>query len=185
MASVTFYADAPWGPADDRWRSSNRALRRLIDHHRADLEHTTGIGHRIRCSLESLFPIFDTLCRSTCQWCPEPCCIVNKVWIDFQDLLFWHLIECDIPPGQLKSTEREPCRYLKHRGCMLPRLIRPWGCTQYICSAQRKRLIEDNCAGENFVDQTIQAIRLARFDLEASFVDIVLCDRHQSAAESH
>ena len=185
MASVTFYTDAPWGPADDRWQTTNRALKRLVDRHRADLQLTAEIGEKIRCALESLFPIFDQLCRSTCQWCPEPCCIVNKVWIDFQDLLFWHLIECTIPPGQLKSTDLEPCRYLKHRGCMLPRLIRPWGCTQYVCRTQQKRLLENNPAQEVYVDQTIQAIRLARFDMEASFVDIVLCDRHQCAVDAH
>jgi hypothetical protein len=182
MNAVQFYTDVPSGPADRMWQDSNRALQRLITRHQAGLERSMSIGQMILHLLESIFPLLDELCRSTCRWCPEPCCIVNKVWINFQDLLFLHLTGCSIPPGQLCGDQYAPCRYLGRNGCRLPRRIRPWGCTQYICSTQKKRLEKNHAGRQKHLEETIHAIRLARLDMEESFIEVVSNHRRKTGS---
>lgn len=173
MDSIEFYDDAPWGDADRTWRETNRALNRLISLYLPKLDLSISTARNIRCKLEAIFPIMEKLCRRTCPWCPEPCCIVNKVWIDFQDLVFLHLTSQLIPPGQLTTTQYDTCRYLKSDGCLLPRNIRPWGCTQYVCRTQIKNLQKRNRMEMVKLEAEIRSIRTERLDMEESFVHTI------------
>ena len=173
MYDVDFYDNAPWGDADRRWRETNRALNRLIMLRLQDLDRSVSKARNIRRKLDVIYPIMDDLCRRTCPWCPEPCCIVNKVWIDFQDLVFLHLTSQSIPPGQLTTNQYETCRYLKSNGCILPRDIRPWGCTQYVCTTQIKNLQKRNRLAMDRLEAEIRSIRTERLDMEETFVQTI------------
>ena len=180
MERVEFYDAAPWGTADKQWQSTNRAMGRLIRLHRKGLDRTKSMAERILRKLESIFPIMEELCRVTCPRCPDPCCIVNKVWIDFQDLILLHLTGQKIPPGQLNTAQYENCRYLKPGGCMLPRNLRPWGCNQYVCSTQIKNLQRSNRLRLNRLDTDIRSIRIERLDMEDAFVLTISQNRKQN-----
>lgn len=171
MQGPTFFPVNVCHNVGREWRASNRALHRLIQHHRSNLEAAEHAAGRIRSPLQSLFPVLDQLCMATCPWCPEPCCIVNKVWFDFQDLLFFHLIGERLPPAQLASERRETCRYLAHRGCVLPRIIRPWACTMYVCGTQMRKLRRADEGVRERLQLTVQDIRIARLTMEEAFVN--------------
>ncbi|MGB5987685.1 MAG: hypothetical protein WBG37_20440, partial [Desulfobacterales bacterium] len=83
------------------WAASHQALWRLIRRHQRDLRPCQGVAIEIRQQLAALFPLLDAVCRRTCPWCPDPCCIVTTVWYDFIDLLFLHFIETPLPPAPL------------------------------------------------------------------------------------
>lgn len=126
--------DAPSLPL--KWHASNCALARLLNRHRRELDRARAVAMKIRRGIDDLSPLMTALCRRTCRFCPEICCIANTVWIDFRDLLFLHLIEAKIPPCQAASEPGEACPFLSHHGCCLPFRIRPWMCIKYICPAQ-------------------------------------------------
>ena len=151
------------------WITSNQVLDGLISHHSQYIKPATRIATLIRQELEAIFPLLDTICLRTCPWCPDPCCIVTKVWYDFIDLVFLHLIEVSLPPGPLASKLEDPCRYLSSWGCQLPRLIRPWGCIQYICSTQRKNLHRWKPGDEAQLDLVFNKIKDRRYQLETEF----------------
>ncbi|CAB5137190.1 hypothetical protein D3OALGA1CA_3618 [Olavius algarvensis associated proteobacterium Delta 3] len=168
MADVDFYPIHPWAGTESPWTSSNKALGRFIEHHRSDLKAGHSAAQTIRSHLASLFNVMDELCRNCCPWCPDPCCIVNKVWFDFRDLLFLHLLKLPIPPAQLNCGHHQACRYLAHRGCRIPRIIRPWACTRYLCATQRRFLDRLDGAVTSELQRTTDTIHDLRFEMEIS-----------------
>ncbi|WP_319405623.1 hypothetical protein [uncultured Desulfosarcina sp.] len=133
----SFWPEKGVFPQTPQWRESNCALTRLLAIHRRTLGRAIAVALEIRRDIDELTPLMAALCRRTCRFCPEPCCIGNTVWIDFRDLLFLHLLEEPIPPCQATSDPDDPCPFLSHHGCRLPPRIRPWMCTQYVCPTQR------------------------------------------------
>ena len=152
-----------------KWVATNRELGGLIRRHGRGLQPAAAVAAGIRAELEAIFPLIDAVCQRTCPWCPDPCCIVTRVWYDFIDLLFLHLIEAPLPPGPLAYRLEDPCRYLASRGCRLPRLIRPWGCTQYTCPVQYTSLRHFDPAAEKKLDGALGRVRESRYQLEAEF----------------
>ncbi len=80
--------------------------------------------------------MWEELCSLTYPQCDDNCCTASRVWFEYRDLLFFHLLELEIPPGQTRADLSQGCRYLTPRGCSQPRLIRPWRCSWYLCQAQ-------------------------------------------------
>lgn len=165
MQTVRFFKTVAVRDDPGRWEETNRAVRRLIRLHAARLEPVVGIAERIRRGMEFLFPIMDDLCRPTCPACLKPCCVVTRVWLDFRDLLFLHLLETIIPPAQLTWERTGKCCYLARGGCMLPRLIRPWACTLYLCPAHLAALRKEGV----HLGDVIEEIREDRMKMEAEF----------------
>jgi hypothetical protein len=145
------------------WVNSNQALGRFIQRQRLDAARRT--ASKIRQELTVLFPLIDRVSRATCP-CADACCLVTKVWFDFTDLLFFHLISVPLPPAPLADRLEDPCRYLSSQGCRLPRLIRPWGCLQYTCPIQRRYLRGHYPQAEIDLDLALGRIRTLRYRLE-------------------
>lgn len=153
--------------ADSNWQASNQLLSDWISDRHRRLTEATLVARSIRDRLTAVFPLMADLCRNTCPWCPEPCCIVTRVWFDFRDVLLFHLTATPIPPGPMRRDKLATCRYLTPRGCALLRLQRPWACTQYICATQRRRLVKTggSLALEK-LESEIQGIAAARIVME-------------------
>jgi len=114
----------PWG-STTTWKAAKWNLDYLIRLHRPELDRAVNFAREVQFRLESIFPLMDDLCAVTCPWCPDPCCLAAKVWVDFKDLLFLHLCCLQIPPVQLLPDLKIKCRYSSPRGCTLPRITRP------------------------------------------------------------
>ena len=177
MTSTRFFSAAPGPMGGGTWQQSNLALGRLIRNRRTELGKASALAALIHKRLTDLFPLLDNLCRSTCPWCPDPCCIVNKVWFDFQDLLFMHLCEHPIPPVQLRGEMNDACPYLNHRGCMLPRIIRPWACTRYICATQANHLSKKTKSSRETLETAFASIRIARMGMEDALLEAISPER--------
>lgn len=162
----------PWGSVV-KWDEANRSVEHLIGLHRPELEQTFFLARNIQGQLESIFPLIDDLCASTCPWCPDPCCMIAKVWIDFQDLLFLHLSGQVIPQAQLLQELGNTCRYWSHRGCTLTRIVRPWICTWYSCPPQMANFRKQHPVVQETFNHAVQAIKTARNQMEAEFIRVV------------
>ncbi len=99
----------PWG-STTTWNAAKWNLDYLIRLHRPELDRAVNFAREVRVRLESIFPLMDDLCADTCPWCPDPCCLAAKVWVDFKDLLFLHLCCRQIPPVQLLPDLKKKCR---------------------------------------------------------------------------
>ena len=157
-------------PQTPQWQESNCALARLLATHRRVLEKAIAVAVEIRRRIDELTPSMTALCRRTCRFCPEPCCITNTVWIDFRDLLFLHLLEEPIPSCQAASDPGDACPFLNHHGCRLPRRIRPWMCTQYICPTQWVVLKKEGGSTAAALIGQIERIENQRVRMEADVI---------------
>lgn len=128
-----------WGTLSE-WNEVNRTLNFLLNRYRKDMLRAVQVAHDIADALNAVFPVQDFLCSETCTHCPEPCCLNATVWLDFKDLLFFHLTGQYIPEKQLIEKTGDVCRYSSPTGCLLPRLSRPWTCTYYLCPPQKLKL---------------------------------------------
>ena len=172
MANDFYSSSLLWG-SPEKWREATETMGILIRLHRPNLNRAVGYARNIYSQMESIFSLLDDLCFSTCPWCPDPCCLVAKVWIDFQDLLFIYLNQQQLPPAQLLQDFNKPCRYLKAAGCTLPRITRPWICTRYLCPVQSANLRQKPVAVQSFFNQTVRNIKIARKEMEAEFIRVV------------
>jgi hypothetical protein len=172
MATV-FYQTSPAYGSPAAWCESNLAVGHVIQLHQTQLKAAVELAHKIRRGMEALFPIMDELCLLTCAMCPDRCCLVATVWIDFRDLLFLHLNELPIPPAQLIGNLGEDCRYYSHRGCLLPRCLRPWACTVYLCGAQVKILRKMPSTVQKDFAHHVGSIKEQRLAMEAEFIRVI------------
>ena len=172
MGSNFYRAEPLWGTTDT-WKTANRILEYLIRRHGPDMSRAIVLARDIQVRLESIFLLLDDLCVVTCPWCPDPCCLKAKVWMDFKDLLFLHLNGHEIPPAQILADLKETCRYWGPRGCMLPRIFRPWVCTWYLCPTQKAKLRQQPKSVQDKFIFTVQAIKSARKEMENEFIRIV------------
>lgn len=162
----------PWNSIAS-WQEANRSLNFLIQRNLSELDRTMSLAHKVQTRLASIFSFLDDLCRVTCPWCPDPCCLSAKVWIDFKDLLFLHLGGHQIPPEQLMSNLKDVCRYWSLKGCVLQRMSRPWVCTWYLCSTQQANLRQKARHTQDEFSCLIQTVKACRTEMEAEFVRIV------------
>lgn len=166
------HTEPSWGSITD-WQEANRSLDYLIRLHRHKLSRAVRLAGEVQVQLESIFPLLDDLCAVTCPWCPDPCCLLARAWIDFKDLLFLHLVSRQIPPSQLLTDLNSACRYIGPRGCLLPRVARPWTCTWYLCPTQMTRLRQKSIPVQDKFSQAVQDIKTGRKEMETEFIRMV------------
>jgi hypothetical protein len=156
------------------WQAANATVNYLIDRHAHQIFAVKQTAQQIRYSLIAINDMLDALCRRTCAWCPEPCCLSADVRYDFKDLLFLHLTNQPIPQGQPKETRGRKCRYIGVKGCTLHRCSRPWICTWYLCPTQKKRLSKGNSDSLISLTTEIGKIQQLRKAMESAFIRINL-----------
>ena len=161
-------SEIPWGIPDD-WVKANKTISYLARIYRHKLRPVIKLAHDTRNRLETIFPILNNLCMNSCTMCPEPCCLSAKIWFNYQDLLFLHFTEQPIPDNQPLSSVKDQCRYISPKGCILPRLHRPWICTWYLCPPQMAVLRREIGKKEQ-VEQMILEIKEKRKAMENEFI---------------
>jgi hypothetical protein len=170
---TNFNLDIPPWNSIASWQEANQSLHFLIKRNLTELDRAITLAYKVEIRLTSIFSILDDLCIVTCPWCPDPCCLTAKVWIDFKDLLFLHLGGHQVPPAQLLSDLKKVCRFWSLKGCVLPRMSRPWVCTWYLCPTQKANLCQKACHTQDEFNRLIQAVKVCRTEMEAEFVRVV------------
>lgn len=162
-----------WGrPA--LWREANQTLNYLVATHGERFARASMIAHKIRAYQERLHGLMDDLCLRTCPWCPDPCCLQARVWIDFRDLIYLHLGGLPKPGEQLFYADDSTCRYLGGKGCRLPRKSRPWACTRYLCPTHNNIIHQKGDVFRTSLEKSIQSVKNGRKRLEAEFMRVIL-----------
>ncbi|MFP4476993.1 MAG: hypothetical protein ACLFOY_15645 [Desulfatibacillaceae bacterium] len=164
--------DIPWTTPME-WAAANEALRHVVDVRKNDLgrafEHAVGL----MSSLSRLDGAMDELCKGTCPWCAEPCCLHATVWVDFTDLLFMHLAGVRPPPTQLRDSWSGPCHYAGPNGCRLPRASRAWVCNWYLCPTQKARMRKWPKTAKRDLELDLDRMADGRRSMEKAFIAVV------------
>jgi hypothetical protein len=162
----------PWS-SDSEWQEINAVLADLIRRRRSRLDRPRRMAQMIEARLTRLFGMMEGLCRRTCAYCPNPCCLHAKVWLDFTDLVFLHLTGHPVPERQPIRRYEEVCCYWQARGCRLARISRPWICTWYLCPAQTSRIRRRPVVEYRGLEDEIRGIQAARRGFEGVFLEMM------------
>ncbi len=162
----------PWGTPVG-WREACFSINHPLRLHRSRLDKALTLAKNLRTQLVLLFPLLDDLCRVSCPWCPDPCCIKANVWFDFKDILFFSLNNDPIPLHQLKTRSGDICRYSGSKGCTLPRITRPWICTWYLCPTHTAILRKKSHLIRDFFSKRVGDIKICRREMEREFIKVI------------
>ncbi len=115
----------------------------------------------------------DRLCRLSCPSCVDICCVRATVWYDFRDLLFLFCLQQKLPSAQIATKKGKGCDHLRAAGCELPRVVRPFVCTWYICPAQCSTIRWNDCEtiSEDLIPM-LKVIQHKRKELEKRFLGL-------------
>jgi hypothetical protein len=91
-----------------------------------------------------------------------------------RDLVYLHLNQLPIPLSQTISGIGETCCYISHRGCKLPRSIRPWICTWYLCPSQTANARNNKAGRRRALSRALEEIKALRKDLEDEFIRVIM-----------
>lgn len=161
----------PWRDLDC-WQEACWAVDHALDFHAGGLAGASAIAAEILAAIQALSPIMDQLCRATCPECTACCCRVATVWYDFRDLLYLRLVRLAPVSGQVRKT-MDGCSLLGSNGCRLPREVRPFICTWYLCPPQKLLVSgQDNSLYSTMIPG-IERIRRLRTRLETTFLTVV------------
>lgn len=159
----------PWGSAP-AWQEANFSIDFHIKRCYPRLGQARLIARETCIRLESIFPDLDEIGRLTCSRCPNACCLSASPWYDWRDLIFLHLNKLSIPRTQTISGYGETCCYIRHKGCSLPRITRPWICTWYLCPAQTANLNARDRGKRQILSRLMVEIKVFRKNLEDEFI---------------
>jgi hypothetical protein len=162
----------PWSSLH-QWQEINTSIQILSHIHRFEFNRQLKpVIEQITNQLISINNLLDHLSQVSCPRCPAPCCLSAKIWFDLKDLLFMHLREAAFPVSQPLSQSTDTCRYLRPKGCALPRIIRPWICTWYLCPTQMAIIRSGREPVFKTLPPQISALKILRNRLEDRFIDI-------------
>ena len=173
MLEVNDHIILTWG-RPSLWREANQTLIYLVERHRNLLTRASFEAQSICDNQATLSDLMDEICLRTCPWCPEPCCAVARVWFDFRDLIFLHVSNLPVPNDQPLYEDEKTCRYLGVKGCRLPRNIRPWTCTRYLCPTQMNIIRKKDSPFQAALEQAVWVVKSERKRLEREFMQVIL-----------
>ena len=163
----------PWGSIA-AWQEANRSIDFHLKRYSPRLMPVMQSARETRRRLESIFLSLNDLCLMTCPRCPDVCCLSASPWYDLRDLIFLHLNQLSIPLTQPISGFKETCCYLSHKGCTLPRIIRPWICTWYLCPPQTANVKDRNPDRWQTLSRVLGEIKACRKKLEDEFIRVII-----------
>ena len=163
----------PWG-SDADWRAANISIEYHLNRYYQDLTPAIHIARDIHTRLAPILDVLDDLNRITCPRCPDVCCLAASPWYDLRDLIFLHLNRLSIPRTQTIAGIKETCGYAGYRGCTLPRIIRPWICTWYLCPTQTANISKRQNRSWQSLSRVFGEIKALRKELEDEYISAIM-----------
>ncbi len=155
------------------FRQVQQGLDLVLSRRKGQLQALFSLTFAIQGLILDLDKDLEGVCSKTCPWCPEPCCLLAEVCYDFRDLLFLHCQQQALPLAQPGAWQNQACSLLGSQGCRLPRTLRPFLCTWYICPWQMKILRSCGSSRLQELPARLQLLQEKRKKLEAEFLRLV------------
>ena len=166
-------ANIPWSNQEE-WDQVLLSIKQVERSNPAALIDLHKMAVKIRGLYESLSESIAAICSHTCTGCQDICCVRASIWFDFKDLLYIYFGLDQFPRFQIRKISLEgqnkACRHLTKKGCVLSRIERPFVCTWYFCSSQKKYLTKCPDNMKEKIDQVLLEIKDLRKRMEEQFI---------------
>ncbi len=166
-------SNIPW-QIDEEWNQVLVSLQAIENKGKERLTQLFSIAKKIQRKFEIMSEPMEKLCSHTCINCEDICCLRATIWFDFKDLLYIYFGTRKFPESQIKKVtlknKTRACNRLTKKGCILPRIARPFVCTWYLCPAQKEYLAHYYPKLILDFDQTLFDIKELRNKIEKEFI---------------
>jgi len=175
MSEIKGHANIPWCSAEE-WNQVVLSIKRVDGLYGGKLDRVYDTAIKIRQKFEELSGPTGEICSHTCVYCEDVCCVRATIWYDLKDLLYIYFGLNTFPESQiikkLKGNRQRICCHLSEKGCMLSRIERPFVCTWYFCSVQKKYLALHHYKTKESVDKILMDIKDLRNKMEKEFIRV-------------
>lgn len=169
------HSNIPWYTAEE-WSQVFLSIKKIDDLYEQKLVNVYKTASQIRQRFEEISGPIEKVCSHTCVYCEDICCIRATIWFDFKDLLYIYFALNKFPAFQIiknSSGRREKaCCHFSKKGCVLSRVERPFVCTWYFCSEQKKYLVCHHQKIKQNFDHILIEIKDLRSKMEEEFIRI-------------
>ncbi|MDC3237286.1 hypothetical protein OAT93_00985 [bacterium] len=165
----------PW-QTDEEWNQVLLSLQAIESKGKKRLTKLFGTAKKIQKNFEMMSESMEKLCSYTCINCEDICCLRATIWFDFKDLLYIYFATGRFPESQIKKVPLKnkirACNFFTKKGCILPRIERPFVCTWYLCPAQKKHLAYYDPKHLLYFERTLLDIKDLRNKIETEFITL-------------
>ncbi len=110
-----------------------KELERFFSNHKEDLSQVIENVPALRAAFDKLDPLIQSYTAKVCPYCGTVCCANKFGFPEFADVVCFLAMDLDIPRYDLDVDEEAICQFIGEKGCVLPRIQRPYRCTWYFC----------------------------------------------------
>jgi len=175
MLQTQNHTDILWYTAK-KWEQVYLSIKKIDDLHREKLGIVYKTANQIRQKFKEMSGLIEEICSQTCVYCKDICCIRATIWFDLKDLIYIYFGTQKFPEHQIiKSPYRnhkKACCHFTKKGCMLPRVERPFVCTWYFCPDQKQYIIPENPNMMQCFNQNLEEIKNLRNKMENEFIRV-------------
>jgi hypothetical protein len=175
MSKMKNHTNIPWYTAEE-WEQVFLSIKKINDLYGQKLVNIYKTALQIRQKFEEMSGPIEKVCSRTCIYCDDICCIRATIWFGLKDLLYIYFGLNKFPAYQIiknsSGNRKKACCHFSEKGCMLERLERPFVCTWYFCSEQKKYLALHHQKTKPTIDKSLMEIKDLRNKMEEEFIRI-------------
>lgn len=108
--------------------------------HSSDLMDVFAKGIELQQAFAIIDPFIQSYTAITCPYCAVVCCANRHGMPTFGDIITFLAMKYEIPHYDLTIDPGASCQFMGNKGCVLPRVIRPYRCTWYFCDPLLKQI---------------------------------------------
>lgn len=121
-------------------------------------------------AFDRIDPFIQSYTELICPTCWNVCCAQIHGLPEFADVVGFRALGLFVPDYDLTRDLNGPCQFMGDRGCLLPRIQRPYRCTWYFCEPLLFQIeIGPSSQYRHFIEM-VQALALARGGLMRAFL---------------
>ncbi len=126
----------------------------------------------LKAAFAKLDPLIQSYTAKVCPYCGTVCCANKFGFPEFADVVGFLAMGLEIPNYDLDVDEEAICQFIGEKGCVLPRIQRPYRCTWYFCDPLLVQLEIGPARHYRDFIADLQRLSMARGELLEAFYDI-------------
>ncbi|RUM88969.1 MAG: hypothetical protein DSZ23_03835 [Thermodesulfatator sp.] len=129
---TTVFPKLDYKRPEDFWKKIHY-LRNFFSEHADKLEKVRQKALVMKQCYDDFDPFIEYYTSRVCPYCGTVCCANKFGFPEFADIITFLSLGLTIPAYNLNVDGEAICQFIGDKGCVLPRIQRPYRCTWYFC----------------------------------------------------
>ena len=156
----------------DRFWKTIRFLQDFFSAHLDRLDTVLEKAGLMKRCFDDFDPFIQHYTSEVCPYCGTVCCANKFGFPEFADIVSFLSLGLPVPSYDLNVDEEAICQFIGEKGCVLPRIQRPYRCTWYFCDPLMIQIDIGPAKHYRKFIQDVQDLSQARGDLMREFFPI-------------